>query len=366
MRSFADDQLDVIVEPSATSNGVPLAIEIAAARARTMRPAEILAWLGEGVDVLARPRFRGDQRHRSLSGTIDWSYRLLDTDARSLFERLGVFPGPFTASLATAVAADIGLDATAADMALSSLVDSSLLVVESAGDTTRYRLLETVRAFVLSRLERNGAVDVAHDRFVDHVVTDVTAIMTVGATRWDNQGLGELLAIYDNIAAALRWCLAKDDGERGDCLLTAVLWGVIHQGHTDDIATLSDLAVRRWSDSDDPFAVDAAATAATARVPHRRCPRRSRPRRTCAPRRGRLDVRPVHPARVIGYVARRARRRWPGPGDAGGGSRSGSGERSPGDGDGGRGVSSADCSSTRTTRPSTRRSARSRRCGPRP
>ena len=87
--------LDAVVDLCRRLDGLPLALEIAAARARTMSPAEIAERLRRGTDVLDRPRFRGATRHRSVAETIRWSYDLLGQDERELLEHLAVFAGPF-------------------------------------------------------------------------------------------------------------------------------------------------------------------------------------------------------------------------------------------------------------------------------
>src|SRR5690606_33623329 len=86
---------DAVAELCRRLDGVPLAIELAAARARSMAPAEILARLDGGIDVLDRPRRRGTRRHQSLRDTVAWSHDLLDEPERATFDRLSVFSGPF-------------------------------------------------------------------------------------------------------------------------------------------------------------------------------------------------------------------------------------------------------------------------------
>jgi tetratricopeptide (TPR) repeat protein len=232
-----------------------------------MTPAEILAHLGAGVDVLTRPRFRGDPRHRSLAATIDWSYRLLPDDVATLLDRLGLLPGPFTAELACSLGADVGLDPPATAEALQLLVDSSLVAVESGVDGSRYRLFETVRAVAMHRLDEQGSVDDAHRRLADHVADAARRELTAAAgRRWGVAAFGRLLAMYDIIAASLRWCLANDDDGARSLTLCASLWGVVHLGHTDEIAAMAQETIRKWPDPTAPFAADAIATTATAMV----------------------------------------------------------------------------------------------------
>jgi hypothetical protein len=132
-------------------------------------------------------------------------------------------------------------------------------------EATRFRLLETVRSFALQRLRDQGTLVEARDRLVDHVVAAAVRILSAGGRHWDSSVFGQMMLLYDNLVSALRWCLANDRDERRAMLLAAVLWGVVHQGHTDEIAGLCDEVLARWPDSDDPFLVDAVATAATAR-----------------------------------------------------------------------------------------------------
>lgn len=253
-------------------DGMPLALELAAARTRTMAPAEILARLGRGVEVLARPRYRGARRHRSIHDTIDWSYQLLPGEAAALLDRIALCSGPFDESCALALGADLDLEPVAATDALGLLVASSLVVAEPQPGAVRFRLLETVRAFAIERLRSQGLEDAARERLVDHVVADAVGFLAAGGYRWDRATVAGLLDRYHDIVAALRWCLATDPAdesaaaaEERSMLLAAVLWGVVHQGHTDEIAELCEQVLARWPASTHPHFVDAVATAATAR-----------------------------------------------------------------------------------------------------
>ncbi len=259
-----EEQLEAVAQLCRRLDGVPLALELAAAQTRTMLPADILDHLDDGMELLQRPRFRGHRRHRSLSETVDWSYRLLPSDAAALFDRLGVFAGPFTADLAAAVAADAGLDRRGVERGLGLLVDSSLLMVDRLAATTQFRLLETMRMYARSRLTGQGLWDQACGLLANHVASDAENHLAA-ARRWDRHAFGHLFGLYDTAAASLRWSLAHDDdGERG-LRLCALFWGVVHQGHTAEIAALCDTALRRWGGRHTAVESDATATAATAR-----------------------------------------------------------------------------------------------------
>ena len=254
--------LPAVVDLCRRVDGLPLAIEIAAARARTMSIAEIVRRLDGSMDVLDRPRFRGDPRHRSVADTIRWSYDLLPPDAAELLEELAVFAGPFSGSSARAVST-VG-EPSRFDALLDELTHASLVTVDTSGAETRYRLLETVRQFALDRLRRRGALESTYDRFADHVVTSVRDI-TRGATRsWRPGLLRDLMATFDDLAEALRWCTAHDDDPRRSYSLCASLWAVVHQGRADDAAELARRTLARWPDRESPAAARCVAALATA------------------------------------------------------------------------------------------------------
>lgn len=261
-----DDELDTVTELCRVLDGVPLAIELAAARSRVLRASELLAGLtgdDHDLDLLRRPRFRGPTRHRSLRETITWSFDLLGADDRTFLERLSVFTGPFTAADAAAVAGhgdpDRALDR------LDGLVDASLLMVEPVGDVTHYRLLELVRASARERLVASGAWEPTWLRFIDHVVGWSVRFAAASTSGWHAGTLGSLLPRTDSHLAALRWCVDHDDTPQRSFLLVATLWGVVHQGRVDDVAPLAEATLGRWHDPDEPGWADAVATAATCR-----------------------------------------------------------------------------------------------------
>jgi predicted ATPase len=256
------EDLPAVIDLCRRLDGLPLAIEIAAARTRTMGVAEIAARLTESVDVLERPRFRGDPRHRSVADTIRWSYGLLTRRQAELLERLGVFAGPFTSARARSIVnAD---EATTVDADLDELVNVSLVVVDASGPETRYRLLDTVRRFALDQLRRRNELEPAYDRFVDHVVDTVQRTVSGASSAWRPNIVNELVASFDDIAEALRWCIAHDADPKRAYRLCAVLWAVVHQGHADDIADITRRTLDRWPDDGSQAAVQVAAVRATA------------------------------------------------------------------------------------------------------
>ena len=274
VRLFLERARDAGAEVAATEqvaelcrrlDGVPLAIELAAARMRAMTATEILDRLGAGLDVLDRRRRRGARRHQSLQAAIGWSYDLLDGPARVLFDRLSVFAGPFTAELAHAVAGESGTPTPTTQDVLDRLVDASMVVADPSGEATWYRVLDTLRAFARQRLTDRDERQAVETRLADHVAHRVARIVERGAAGWDPDALAELLALYDTVGAVLRWCIEEDPAPDRALLLTAALWGVIHQAHTEETGALAEAVVARWPDTDHPLRADALATAATCR-----------------------------------------------------------------------------------------------------
>jgi predicted ATPase/class 3 adenylate cyclase len=141
-------------------DGIPLAIELAAARAATVGLAAIVDALDDRLSVLGGGRRRAVDRHGTMRATIDWSYRLLDEPEQRLVERLAVFPNGFEIDAAQHVAGTLGIGTLAAIEHVASLVQKSMVVAEPFGEgpatTVRHRMLETVRAFALERLDERG------------------------------------------------------------------------------------------------------------------------------------------------------------------------------------------------------------------
>ena len=133
-------------------DGLPLAIELAAARTSVLSPASLLARIGHHRDLLKTGARDVPDRHRTLDGAIDWSYDLLGPSRQRLFERLGIFSGGCTLEAAESVCGD-GLDVIDG---LSELVDASLLRVDGADVTPRFAMLEPIREYAARRLDASG------------------------------------------------------------------------------------------------------------------------------------------------------------------------------------------------------------------
>ncbi len=208
-------------------DGLPLAIELAAARAKTFSLEEIASRLDDRFQFLVSWRRLSPARHRTLRAAMDWSYDLLSEDERTLLDRLAVFAGGFSLAAAAAVALD-GRDARAVDL-VERLVETSLIVPEERDGETRYRLLETVRQYASERLQSRGESAAIRRRHADHFLTVAESTETRGAGQ--SRGLRQLDADIDNLRAASEFAVTSGDGET-EVRLVAALWPYWHvRGH---------------------------------------------------------------------------------------------------------------------------------------
>ncbi|MGZ6564447.1 MAG: helix-turn-helix transcriptional regulator [Solirubrobacteraceae bacterium] len=148
-------------------DGIPLAIELAAARVRVLTPQQIASELGDRFRLLIGGSRSAMPRQQTLRASVDWSHDLLTDDERTLFRRLAVFAGGWTLDAVEQVCAGEGLDRLAILDLLTSLVDKSMVGVEQHGGGMRYRLLETVRQYALDRLTLSGERDALRARHRD-------------------------------------------------------------------------------------------------------------------------------------------------------------------------------------------------------
>ncbi len=255
-----DGELGVVGHLCRRLDGVPLAIEIAATRTRSMSPTEILDRLGDRLDELAQGGFRRDERQRSVRGTVEWSYRLLDPGDRALFDRLGVLAGSFSWRLAHAVSDDPTPEDTLDH--LDRLVAASLLSTRRGLDgSTWYAQLQAVRACGRDHLAARDELESTMERFVDHMVESARELAGHAVGGWSTATIVSITALQESLLHALRWVLVHDEGPGRAFELMAVLWG--HQFRTDELLALGERVLDRWPDRRLPRWADAAATVAT-------------------------------------------------------------------------------------------------------
>lgn len=219
-----------VVEICRRLDGIPLAIELAAALVRT-RPLELIAGgLQDRFRTLTGGSRTAVARHQTLAATVSWSYQLLTDAERTMLNRLSVFRGSFNASAAQRVTGSLGGPVTGDDPSrtlalLGSLVDQSLVVFDSSGSSGRYRLLETVRDYGLERLSESGEIDRARREHRDWCLALVErAREPLFGGPLQAAWLARLDVEHDNLRAALEW--SQEDPEGPDALLrlAAGLW----------------------------------------------------------------------------------------------------------------------------------------------
>jgi predicted ATPase len=158
-------------------DGIPLAIELAAARMNVLAPRQIADRLGDSMALLTTGARTLPKRQRTLRAAIDWSYRLLAEPERMLFRRLSVFAGSFALDAAEAVCSDDVLPECDVLDVLASLVDKSLVTVTERAGEARYRMLETVDQYATELLDAEGNADALRLRHAEHYarIADLTA-----------------------------------------------------------------------------------------------------------------------------------------------------------------------------------------------
>jgi predicted ATPase/DNA-binding SARP family transcriptional activator len=203
-----DAERAAVAEICRRLDGIPLAIELAAARAKVLDVHTIAARLGERFRLLTG----GDAtlpRQRTMRALVDWSFDLLPQTERALFRRLAVFSGGWTLEAAERVCEGPPLEAAAILEALGALVDKSLVTVEPGYAGRRYRMLESIRAYALERLEESGerpALERLHARALAAFGSRVyAAFETLPDASWYALASGEL----DNVRAALDWSIVR-------------------------------------------------------------------------------------------------------------------------------------------------------------
>ena len=203
------DEVQAVAALCARLDGLPLAIQLAAARVRLMTPSEML----ERLNLRFALFDHGAERHHGLWASIDWSYRLLTPQARSVLNRLGVFAGSVDLGGVESVCEDGDVSGGLLIAGLSDLVDQSMVVPTRVATHTRYRLLDSIRAFVVSRLVQSGEADSCRARHAAFVVRQKDAL--VARTRGPEAAtpVEEIDRLWPEMRAAVTWAI---DAGRAD------------------------------------------------------------------------------------------------------------------------------------------------------
>jgi predicted ATPase len=201
---LADRDATIVAEICRRLDGIPLAIELAAARARTLALPQLARKLDERFAILTGGSRTALPRQQTMQALIDWSYDLLTPHEQRLFRALAVFAGGWSLDGAAAVCGDAGDDALDT---LASLVDKSLVVAIGAGDERRYGLLESMRAYAMRKLDESGERDAVARSHVAYVAQLIDSLRDRSRT-----SARETLSLeIENIRAALSWCASSGD-----------------------------------------------------------------------------------------------------------------------------------------------------------
>src|SRR5215213_10227498 len=234
-------------------DGLPLAIEVAAARVKLFSPQALLARLDRVLQLLTGGARDLPERQQTLRDTVAWSYDLLNLAEQALFCRLAVFAGGFTLEAVEDVCVYGGLEQMQSNVleTVASLVDNSLLVslVESAtsreGEEPRFTMLETIREYALERLTAGGDVEEAQRRHAQYYLALAEAAQLEASKQWGGPRpplyFVRLEREYVNLRAALSWAVQNLEAETGARLAIALWWFWIERSYLSD--------GRRWMEA---------------------------------------------------------------------------------------------------------------------
>jgi predicted ATPase/class 3 adenylate cyclase len=219
---ISDENASTVAEIVRRLDGIPLAIELAAPRVKVLDVVQLGKRLDERFRILTGGGRDVLPRQQTLRALIDWSYDLLDDREQRLFARLGIFVDGFTLEAAVAVCSDERLDEFEVFDLVASLVDKSLVVAERTAQSTRYRLLESTRAYALEKLEISGD----HKRVADLHLAWILALVTKAQAILDStlrEDLFESLGIeIGNVRSAIAWARASNNVDAGAVVVGCV------------------------------------------------------------------------------------------------------------------------------------------------
>jgi predicted ATPase/DNA-binding SARP family transcriptional activator len=233
----------LVAEICARVDGLPLAVELAAARVKVFPVAQIAAGLEDKFRFLSGGSRTAHARQQSLQAVVDWSYDLLFADERRLFERLSVFVGGCTVEAAIAVCADDSLPAEDVPDLVAKLVGKSVVVVDTTGTEARFAMLQTLAEYAGERLDTAGERSILRDRhskwFTELADGYHQAFQGQGAASWMRRASPEL----DNMRSALNWAAVRTDALSALTLATAIAWCSVVRGSISDSMRLLEIAL---------------------------------------------------------------------------------------------------------------------------
>ncbi len=240
---LTDANAGIVGEICRRLDGIPLAIELAAARVAVLSPPQLCQRLNERFRLLAGANRTALPRQQTLRALVDWSYDLLDEAERLLFDRFGIFVGACTLEAITAVCAGDALDELDVFDRLASLVDKSLVIMEDDDTSSRYRMLETIRVYSVERLSKRGEADLVsarHLAFYLALAREANRFYERSARESD---LAPIAADQDNIRAAVDRSLEEGGDVFGGAELSILArWSL--RDHRENLARLRPFLTR--------------------------------------------------------------------------------------------------------------------------
>ncbi len=232
---WSEDNAEAIARLCVALDGLPLALELAAAKVRSLSPAQQLDRFDQLIAVGGGGRRLAQNRQQTLHSAIDWSVRLLEPEERTLFERLALFPGGWTMEAAEAITPGEGIEAERVIELLGGLVDKSLIVTDHRAGRQRYRFLETIRSYAASCLEAAPDRDRLWRRYVDHHVDWAERNwLRAKGIKGDSKHFERLEAEHENLRAAFGQALRFADAEAGLRLGRALGWTFFARGRLSE------------------------------------------------------------------------------------------------------------------------------------
>ncbi|MBT2211131.1 BTAD domain-containing putative transcriptional regulator [Actinomadura sp. NEAU-AAG7] len=263
--AVTEDNAGWIVRICRALDGMPLAIELAAARLSAMTPEQVAVRLDDRFRLLNAGSRTALPRHKTLRAVVEWSWDLLAEPERALWRRLAVFHGGATLEAAEDVCAGPGLHRADVLDVLSALVDKSLVTVSGTDGGPRYRMLETLRAYGLERLVQAGEEERTRRAHADHFLRLAEEaephLYRADQIRW----LPRLAAEHDNCAAALRWAVSVRDAPLALRFCAALGWSWFLRGRlTEGTEHLEEILDLPGVPADQPTAMAFALASLTA------------------------------------------------------------------------------------------------------
>lgn len=228
------DNVTVIAQICSRLDGIPLAIELAAARIKALSVNQIARRLDDRFRLLTKGSHTVLERHQTLRATIDWSYNLLNADEKKLLSRLSIFRGGWTLEAAERICVKQQGEFDILDV-LSDLIDKSLVIMDGSGDEARYHLLETTRQYALEKLREVFESELLHNQHLAYFVELAEKGNRKITGRHQAEVINLLNAELDNFRTALEWCVSSHYVESALQMLGALGWAWDMRGYYNEL-----------------------------------------------------------------------------------------------------------------------------------